>query len=744
MISKELEETLQRAYKEAFDRRHQVITLEHLLYAITFEPYGSKLLKSCGADIKKLRKDIQGFLETSIPKISKKQEPDPDYTTAVQKILQIAAYHVESSRKVEINSGNLLVAFFQEKKSHAVYYLGKQNIKRIDIVKYISHGISKVEIEDDLQPALHEGQGEEDIDEKKVFDRYCLDLNQKAVDGGIDPLIGRKHEVERIVHILARRRKNNPILVGDTGVGKTAIVEGLAVKIVKKEVPKSLLEKKIYSLDMGGIIAGTKFRGQFEERLKAILAVIKKQEHAVLFIDEIHTIIGAGATSGGSMDASNILKPSLANAELTCIGSTTYQEYKSYFEKDRALTRRFQKVEVGEPSIEECYLILQGLKTSYEEYHEVQYTDEALRTAAELSAKYINDRFLPDKAIDVIDEVGAKKKLQDIEDNVITRLDVENMVAKMAKIPANTVQADDQQKLKDLDGELKKVVFGQNAAIEELTTAIKLSRSGLTEPNKPIGSFLFTGPTGVGKTEIAKQLAKIMGIELIRFDMSEYMEKHTISRLIGAPPGYVGFDQGGLLTDGIHRHPHCVLLLDEIEKAHIDLFNILLQVMDHATLTDNNGRKSDFRNVILIMTTNAGAKEMSAGMIGFNQEFEKADLSTGAIEKLFSPELRNRLTNIIGFKSLTIELVEKIVDKSITALNERLSEKELSVSITNAARTYLAKKGYDPAYGARPIEKLIQKEIAQVLSEKILFEEMKKDQKITVGLKDGKLDFRYK
>ena len=744
MISKELEETLQRAYKEAFDRRHQVITLEHLLYAITFEPYGSKLLKSCGADIKKLRIDLEGFFETSIPKVSKKEEPDPNYTTSVQKILQIAAYHVESSRKVEINSGNLLVAFFQEKKSHAVYYLGKQNIQRLDIVKYISHGISKVDIEDDLQPALHEGMEEEDVDAKKIFERYCVDLNKKAKDGKLDPLIGRKHEIERIVHILARRRKNNPILVGDTGVGKTAIVEGLALKIVKKEVPKSLLEKKIYSLDMGGIIAGTKFRGQFEERLKAILNILKKQEHAVLFIDEIHTIIGAGATSGGSLDASNILKPSLANSELTCIGSTTYQEYKSYFEKDRALTRRFQKVEVPEPSIEECYLILKGLKSSYEEYHEVVYTDEALRAAAELSAKYINDRFLPDKAIDVIDEVGAQKKLLDGKDNNIVKLDVENMVAKMAKIPPNTVQVDDQKKLKDLDKELKKVVFGQDAAIEELTTAIKLSRSGLTEPNKPIGSFLFTGPTGVGKTEIAKQLSNIMGIELIRFDMSEYMEKHTVSRLIGAPPGYVGFDQGGLLTDAVHRHPHSVVLLDEIEKAHIDLFNILLQVMDHATLTDNNGRKSDFRNVILIMTTNAGAKEMSSGVIGFNQEIEKAELSMGAIEKLFSPEFRNRLTNIIRFKSLTIELVERIVDKAIKALNDRLQEKELSVSLTKAARTHVAKKGYDPAYGARPIEKLIQKEIAQVLSEKILFEKLEKNQKITIGFKDGELDFRYK
>lgn len=744
MISKELEETLQRAYKEAFDRRHQVITLEHLLYAITFEPYGSKLLKSCGADIKKLRIDLEGFFETSIPKVSKKEEPDPNYTTSVQKILQIAAYHVESSRKVEINSGNLLVAFFQEKKSHAVYYLGKQNIKRLDIVKYISHGISKVEIEDNLQPALHEGMEEEDIDIKKIFDRYCVDLNQKAKDGKLDPLIGRKHEIERIVHILARRRKNNPILVGDTGVGKTAIVEGLALKIVKKEVPKSLLEKKIYSLDMGGIIAGTKFRGQFEERLKAILNVLKKQEHSVLFIDEIHTIIGAGATSGGSLDASNILKPSLANSELTCIGATTYQEYKSYFEKDRALTRRFQKVEVPEPSIEECYLILKGLKSSYEEYHEVVYTDESLRAAAELSAKYINDRFLPDKAIDVIDEVGAKKKLLDGDDNNIVKLDVENMVAKMAKIPPNTVQVDDQKKLKNLDEELKKVVFGQDAAIEELTTAIKLARSGLTEPNKPIGSFLFTGPTGVGKTEIAKQLSSIMGIELIRFDMSEYMEKHTVSRLIGAPPGYVGFDQGGLLTDAVHRHPHSVVLLDEIEKAHIDLFNILLQVMDHATLTDNNGRKSDFRNVILIMTTNAGAKEMSSGVIGFNQEIEKAELSIGAIEKLFSPEFRNRLTNIIRFKSLTIELVERIVDKAIQALNDRLKEKELSISLTAAARTHVAKKGYDPAYGARPIEKLIQKDIAQVLSEKILFDKLEKNQKITIGVKEGELDFRYK
>ncbi len=745
MISKELEETLKFAYKDAKKRKHEYITLEHILFALTYDKTTSNILSNCGASLKDLRKDVETFLKDSVPSVGEEyKDVEPLYTLSVQRVLQFAAIHVQTSEKGEINGGDILVSLFRERESHAVYFLSQQNISRLDIIKYISHKISKVPGEENSEMVFQDGvEPEGEKKKKKALDTYCINLNKRALDGKIDPLIGRDKELERIIHVLSRRRKNNPILVGDTGVGKTAVVEGLALKITKSEVPKVLENAVVYTLDMGMLLAGTKFRGQFEERLKAVLAGIQKEENAILFIDEIHTIIGAGATSGGTMDASNLLKPSLSNGELRCIGSTTYQEYKTYFEKDRALSRRFQKIEINEPSSEDTYLILKGLKPHYESFHGVEYTDDSLKAAADLSAKYINDRFLPDKAIDIIDEVGASLKLAEPEGKkIVNTIDIENMVAKIAKIPPKTVHADDKNKLKNLDTELKDVVYGQNDAIDKVVTSIKLSRSGLCEPDKPVGAFLFAGPTGVGKTEVAKQLAKIMGVEFLRFDMSEYMEKHTVSRLIGAPPGYVGFDQGGLLTDAIHRTPHAVLLLDEIEKAHPDLFNILLQVMDHATLTDNNGRKSDFRNVILIMTTNAGAREMNTKPIGFTRT-DNFDLSIKAIENLFSPEFRNRLTSIIQFKPLQIEVMEQVVDKFVKQLNDRMKEKKVELVLDDSARLYLAKKGYEPAYGARPLARLIQTEITQVLSEEILFGKLEKGGSVTINEKDEKLVFDY-
>lgn len=750
MISKELESTLKLAFKDAKKRKHEYITLEHILYALTFDKTASNILVNCGAEIKGLRKDVEKFLSESIPAVGEEyKDVEPLYTLGVQRVLQFAAIHVQTADKEEITGADILVSMFRERESHAVYFLSQQNVTRLDVIKYISHKISKVqgeEVSDEKEDAVLQDGADSETDGKKkksALETYCINLNKRATEGKIDPLIGRDKELERIIHVLSRRRKNNPIMVGDTGVGKTAVVEGLALHIVKKKVPKVLETATIYSLDMGTLLAGTKFRGQFEERLKAVLAQIQKEDNAILFIDEIHTIIGAGATSGGTMDASNLLKPSLSNGDLRCIGSTTYQEYKNYFEKDRALSRRFQKIEVNEPSAEDTFLILKGLKANYEKFHGVIYTDDALKAAADLSAKYINDRFLPDKAIDIIDEVGASLKLNSTEEKKeVTPLDIENMVAKIAKIPPKTVQVDDKKILKNLDVELKKLVFGQNEAIEKVTTAIKLSRSGLTEPDKPVGSFLFAGPTGVGKTEIAKQLAKVMGVEFIRFDMSEYMEKHTVSRLIGAPPGYVGFDQGGLLTDAIHRTPHAVLLLDEIEKAHPDLFNLLLQVMDNATLTDNNGRKSDFRNVILIMTTNSGAREMSSKPIGFNKT-DNFDKSLKAIENLFTPEFRNRLTSIIQFKPLSVETMGSVVDKFITQLNGRMKEKKVELTLDDSARTYLAKKGYEPAYGARPLGRVIQTEITQVLSEEILFGKLEKGGSVVIGAENNKLSFEY-
>jgi ATP-dependent Clp protease ATP-binding subunit ClpA len=748
MISKELETTLKFAYKDAKKRKHEYITLEHILYALTFDKTTSNILNNCGADLKALRKDIETFLTDSVPAVGDEyKNVEPLYTLGVQRVLQFAAIHVQTSEKEEITGGDILVSMFRERESHAVYFLAQQNINRLDVVKFISHKISKVP-EESSDYIFQDGIDTDTTDakkKKKPLETYCVNLNKRALEGKIDPLIGRDKELERIVHVLSRRRKNNPILVGDSGVGKTAVVEGLALKITSREVPKALENAVVYTLDMGSLLAGTKFRGQFEERLKAVLASIQKEENAILFIDEIHTIIGAGATSGGTMDASNLLKPSLSNGELRCIGSTTYQEYKTYFEKDRALSRRFQKIEVNEPSTEETYLILKGLVSRYSSFHGVTYTDDALRAAAELTSKYINDRFLPDKAIDIIDEVGASLKLNEeikAGKKIVNTIDVENMVAKIAKIPPKTVHVDDKYKLKSLDKDLKEVVFGQDEAIDKVATSIKLSRSGLTEPDKPVGSFLFAGPTGVGKTEVAKQLAKVMGVEFIRFDMSEYMEKHTVSRLIGAPPGYVGFDQGGLLTDAIHRTPHAVLLLDEIEKAHPDLFNILLQVMDHATLTDNNGRKSDFRNVILIMTTNSGAREMQAKPIGFSRT-DNFDMSIKAIENLFSPEFRNRLTSIIQFKALPVEVMESVVDKFIKQLNERMKDKKVNLDLDQTSRLYLAKKGYEPAFGARPLGRLIQTEITQVLSEEILFGRLEKGGSVLISEADGKLEFEY-
>jgi ATP-dependent Clp protease ATP-binding subunit ClpA len=743
-LSRELEMTFSLAVKEAKRRRHEYLCLEHILYALTFDEDVAEILRHCGGDVKTLQRDLETFFKDSIEQLEEGEDAEPQQTVGFQRVLQRAAAHVQSSGKEVVEGKNILVALFREEKSHALYLLQRQGISRLDLLNYISHGVSKLPPEE--EPASQNHRVEDEDEPRPVKDpleAFTANLVQRAKEGLIDPLIGRQTELERTIHVLARRRKNNPIYVGDSGVGKTAIVDGLALQIFKGEVPEVLKDAVIYSLDMGAVLAGTKFRGQFEERLKAVLNALKKQPNAVLFIDEIHTIVGAGATSGGSMDASNILKPALASGALRCIGATTYHEYRSYFERDRALARRFQKIEVPEPSIEETVLILEGLKSHYEKHHGVTYTPEALRAAAELSAKYINDRFLPDKAIDVIDEVGASFKLKPVEaSRVINDTDIEAVVAKIARIPPRSVSASDKERLHDLDGDLKRVVFGQDQAIGAVVTAIKLSRAGLGHPEKPVGSLLFTGPTGVGKTEVAKQLAATLGLQFLRFDMSEYMEKHTVSRLIGAPPGYVGFDQGGLLTEAITRNPHSVLLLDEIEKAHPDLFNILLQVMDHATLTDNNGKKADFRHVILIMTSNAGAREMASASIGFG---ERSNLGKGeqALERLFNPEFRNRLDAIVTFGPLTPEAVEKVVDKFMNEIVQQLAEKKVTIALTPEARTYLAEKGYDKIFGARPMARLIQKEIKLAIADEILFGKLQNGGKVEVGLGEDGLTFRY-
>jgi ATP-dependent Clp protease ATP-binding subunit ClpA len=747
MISKELETTLNFALKEAKSRRHEYVSLEHLLYALLRDRDGKNAIVACGGDIERLNKTLEEFFEGQMEKLPVGLDRDPQQTLSFHRVLQRAVIHAQSAERKEVNGANILISMFREADSYAIYLLEEQGITRFDLVNYVSHGVSKIGGEEEpAAPREEDDHDEEGRQAKRVkpLEAFTVNLVDKASRGNIDPLIGRNDEIERTIHVLCRRRKNNPIYVGDPGVGKTAIAEGLALKIHHGEVPDVLKSAVIYALDMGALLAGTKFRGDFEARLKGVLNGLKKQPDSILFIDEIHTIVGAGATSGGSMDASNILKPALASGELKCIGSTTYHDYKSYFERDRALARRFQKIEVPEPSTEEAIKILEGLKPHYEKHHGVHYSSGAIRAAVKLSAKHINDRRLPDKAIDVIDEVGAAVKIQPAEKRrkMIVAKDIEKIVAKIAKIPPRSVSSSDKEQLQNLDRDLKLVVFGQDSAIDTLASTIKLSRSGLGQPEKPIGCFLFAGPTGVGKTELAKQLAKTMGIEFLRFDMSEYMEKHTVSRLIGAPPGYVGFDQGGLLTDGINRNPYAVLLLDEIEKAHPDLFNILLQVMDHATLTDNNGKKADFRNIVLIMTTNAGAREMSGAAIGFGER-SNAGKGKEAIEKMFSPEFRNRLDAMITFNALSQQNIERVVDKFIIELDQQLNERKVFLELTDKARKWFAERGYDPTFGARPMARLIQNEIKRVLADEILFGKLVNGGKVEVDENDGKLVFAY-
>jgi ATP-dependent Clp protease ATP-binding subunit ClpA len=745
MISKELEGTLNKALNEAKRRRHEYVCLEHLLYALLQDKDASSVIINCGGDIEQLRKSLEEFFKGHLEILPEGLNQEPQQTLSFHRVLQRAVIHAQSAEKKEINGGNLLIAMYREPDSYAVYLLEEQGITRFDMVNYVSHGIAK-----NANTGEWSQRDDDQADEEKPAQRsnpleaFTVNLVDRAARGNIDPLIGRQDEIERTIHVLCRRRKNNPIYVGDPGVGKTAIAEGLADKIHRGQVPDALKSAVIYALDMGALLAGTKFRGDFEARLKGVLNGLKKHPNSILFIDEIHTIVGAGATSGGSMDASNILKPALASGELKCIGSTTYHDYKSYFERDRALARRFQKIDIPEPSQDDAIKILEGLKPHYEKHHGVQYSSGAIRAAVKLSAKHINDRRLPDKAIDVIDEIGAAVKLlpADKRRKIIGPKDVEKIVAKIAKVPPRSVSSSDKEQLQNLGRDLKLVVFGQDAAIETLAATIKLSRSGLGHPEKPIGCFLFAGPTGVGKTELAKQLAKTMGIEFLRFDMSEYMEKHTVSRLIGAPPGYVGFDQGGLLTDAINRNPHAVLLLDEIEKAHPDLFNILLQVMDHATLTDNNGKKADFRNIVLIMTTNAGAREMAGTPLGFGAQ-TNAGKGKEAIEKMFSPEFRNRLDAMITFNSLSFENIERVVDKFIIELDQQLNDRKVFLRITERARRWFAERGYDVTFGARPMARLIQNEIKRVLADEILFGKLQNGGKVEVDEDHGKLVFKY-
>ncbi len=743
MISKELEAIIASAIKEARKRRHEFFTLEHILYAFVMDPAGRKILYHCGVDLDLLKENLETFFDRKMEKLPEGVDKEPIQTLSVQRVLQRAIMHVQSAEKREVEIGDILAAMFFEDHSHAVYFLKLQGVSRLDVLNYISHGISKVGAYEDEEPPPESITEPKTSKRKSALEAFTVNLIQKAAQGLIDPLIGREQEILRTLQILSRRNKNNPIFVGDPGVGKTAIAEGLALKIFKKEVPPEFYNVEIYALDMGALLAGTKFRGDFEARLKAVIKELTQKKGAILFIDEIHTVVGAGATSGGSLDASNILKPVLVSGNIRCIGSTTYEEYKNYFEKDRALSRRFQKVEITEPTQEETYQILKGLKSYYEEHHGVKYSTAALKAAVELSARYITDRYLPDKAIDVIDEAGASIRLK--EGRRIRRIvgvkDIEQVVARMARIPPRTITVTDQEKLQNLEGELKKVVFGQDEAIEKLVRAIKRARAGLGIPDKPVGSFLFIGPTGVGKTEVARQLARVLGIHFLRFDMSEYMEKHAVARLIGAPPGYIGFDQGGLLTDAIRKHPYCVLLLDEIEKAHPDVFNILLQVMDYATLTDNNGRRADFRNVILLMTSNAGAREMSTSTIGFGinrERTESAKKGMKAIEKIFSPEFRNRLDAVIAFGELDQKIMERIVDKFIREMESQLSERRISIRLSEPARSWLASEGYDPSFGARPLARLIQTEIKDVLADEILFGVLKDGGQIDIFRPDEK------
>ncbi len=748
MLSKELEFTLNNAFKEARARRFEFMTVEHLLLALIDNPTAAQVLRACGGDLDSLRDELDSFVDENTPLLDENDTRETQPTLGFQRVLQRAVFHVQSSGKKEVTGANVLVAIFGEQDSQTVYLLNKQNITRLDVVNYISHGIAKNS--SDEQEETEEGGAEYGAEEAendaKPLDKYATNLNQKAQAGEIDPLIGRDHEVERASQVLCRRRKNNPLLVGEAGVGKTAIAEGLAKKIIDGEVPEVLSEAVIYSLDLGALVAGTKYRGDFEKRLKSILTQLKKEPGAVLFIDEIHTIIGAGAASGGVMDASNLIKPMLASGELKCIGSTTYQEYRGIFEKDRALSRRFQKIDVVEPSVDQTFEILKGLKTRYEEFHEVKYSTNALKTAAELSGRYINDRFLPDKAIDVIDEAGASHRVKGAATKgkkQINVKDIEAIVAKIARIPEKSVSSTDMDKLRTLARDMGMLVFGQDEAIETLGAAIKMSRSGLGPQDKPIGSFMFAGPTGVGKTEVTKQLAQIMGIELIRFDMSEYMERHTVSRLIGAPPGYVGFDQGGLLTDAVIQSPHAVVLLDEIEKAHPDVFNLLLQVMDHGTLTDNNGRKADFRNIILVMTTNAGAESISRTTMGFTQQDHATD-GMEAVNKMFTPEFRNRLDAIIQFKPLDKSIILNVVDKFIIELEAQLEEKNVSIDFSTEAKVWLAEHGFDARMGARPMARIISENIKKPLADEILFGQLSKGGRVRVILDEkGDIDFVF-
>jgi ATP-dependent Clp protease ATP-binding subunit ClpA len=748
MLSRNLEQSLHRALAYANERRHEYATLEHLLLALTEDQDAVAVLRACGVNLDKLRSELGEYLDNELSNLITNRPEDAKPTAGFQRVLQRAAIHVQSSGREEVTGANVLVALFSERESHAVYYLQEQEMTRFDAVNYISHGIAKAPGRNETKRVS--GADDDAAAEKVVkkgteaLEAYCVNLNKKAASGKIDPLIGREQEVERTIQILCRRSKNNPLYVGDPGVGKTAIAEGLARRIVHGEVPDVLENATIFSLDMGSLLAGTRYRGDFEERLKAVLSELEAMEGAILFIDEIHTVIGAGATSGGAMDASNLLKPALASGALRCIGSTTYKEYRNYFEKDRALVRRFQKIDVNEPSIEDAVKILRGLKPYYEKYHRVRYTNEAIRSAVELSARYIGDRKLPDKAIDIIDEVGAAQMLlpESRRKKTIQVKDVEAVVAKIARIPPKSVSRDDREVLLNLERDLRTMVFGQDKAIEALSSAIKLARAGLRDPEKPIGNYLFSGPTGVGKTEAARQLSLTLGIELIRFDMSEYMERHTVSRLIGAPPGYVGFDQGGLLTDAIDQHPHAVLLLDEIEKAHPDLFNILLQVMDHGKLTDHNGKTVDFRNVILIMTTNAGASDMAKPAIGFERAARVGE-DMEAINRMFTPEFRNRLDSIIPFSALSPEVIGQVVDKFVIQLEAQLTDRGVSIELTDAAREWLGKKGYDPLFGARPLGRVIQESIKKPLAEELLFGKLAKGGTVKVAVADDKLTFTY-
>ena len=743
MIAQELEVSLHMAFVEARQQRHEFITVEHLLLALLDNPSAAEVLRACSVNIDDLRKSLANFIKDNTPQVAGSDDVDTQPTLGFQRVIQRAIMHVQStgSGKKEVTGANVLVAIFGEKDSHAVYYLHQQGVTRLDVVNFIAHGIKKSDPPEPVKSGESQAESDEGVSEKNEksspLEQYTQNLNQLAKDGKIDPLIGREYEVERVIQILCRRRKNNPLLVGEAGVGKTAIAEGLAWRITQKEVPEILAEAIVYSLDMGALLAGTKYRGDFEQRLKGVLKSLKDKPNAILFIDEIHTLIGAGAASGGTLDASNLLKPGLSSGALKCIGATTFTEYRGIFEKDAALSRRFQKIDVVEPTVEQTVEILKGLKSRFEEHHNVKYAVAALQAAAELSAKYINDRHLPDKAIDVIDEAGAAQRIlpPSKRKKIISKAEVEEIVAKIARIPPANVSNDDRSKLKTLERDLKNVVFGQDKALDMLASAVKMARSGLGKGDKPIGSFLFSGPTGVGKTEAAKQLAYIMGIDLIRFDMSEYMEQHAVSRLIGAPPGYVGFDQGGLLTEAITKKPHCVLLLDEIEKAHPAIFNVLLQVMDHGTLTDNNGRKADFRNVIIVMTTNAGAENMNKTVMGFTNVREAGD-EMADIKRLFTPEFRNRLDAVVSFKALDEIVILRVVDKFLLQLEAQLADKKVDVTFTDKLRKHLAKKGFDPLMGARPMQRLIQDTIRRALADELLFGRLIDGGHLTVDLDD--------